>query len=667
MAQRLAAGPEGLSAWGTADDALLRHRDDVHAVVRRVLADAGLAEDVVQETLARALRHEATVDRERAGAWLTVVGRRLAIDVSKGRQRFDMVAEHRDRPASGGDPADLAEQRELLARLAEAMDELSPRQRRLLLRQVDTGLSLAQLAEEEQTTVASVRSVLARAREALRANLHDSGWLVAGLLPRLLTSARGPAERLLARLDRLPFVPQGRHDLADVFTAGAAVVALVLSAYAGGGDAETTASDATAQAPFTADGEAASADIGSLASSPSSTSPLDVAFPSLSLEEDLSVPGWWVMPPEREHIEIPFQDFGGDVTHFAVSPDQHTIFAVGGWVEATESEQREDPVKRWTPLFYRSDDAGQTWTRQEVPGFVPGRILFSPTWPADRRVFVVTDDKSVLQSDDGGQTFALIQQVGNSQPPVDEDDPGRTLAWVEERAPDPRQDPVTTIREQQHAPRTDPIRPAVLSRSFAGGTEEIYIGGAGAGVFDVSTGVFRQFVGVPPWQETNGVAPAPENGHTGAVLVGAVAQHTNSSSMRGAVYRCESLQCQEVRTFDDMGNAPGLYASRNDPDLLYAWTPYTAYRSADGGRTWTRQVLGPVLDLVEVGRRMVFVSMSGVPVSDDWGVTWRELPMVYSMWAAAAVGDRHLVVASGPGMACSPDAGDHWLGSCPPL
>ena len=163
-----------------------------------------------------------------------------------------------------------------------------------------------------------------------------------------------------------------------------------------------------------------------------------------------------------------------------------------------------------------------------------------------------------------------------------------------------------------------------------------------------------------PWETTHGIALAPDHAETGAVLVGAVPKHTYGST-RGGVHRCVDRQCKPLRRFHEMGNAPGVFVSG---DVVYAWTPYAAYRSADGGLTWTRQVLGPVLDIVEVGRRFVAVSMSGVPVSDNRGATWRELPMVYSMWAAAAVGD-HLLVASGPGVACSPDAGEVWLPTCP--
>ncbi|HEX2038264.1 MAG TPA: sigma-70 family RNA polymerase sigma factor [Acidimicrobiales bacterium] len=663
MAQRLAAGPEGTPAWGTCGDALLRHRDEVHAVVRRVLFDAGAAEDVVQETLLRALRHEATVERERAGAWLTVVGRRLAVDTSRARQRVEVVAEHDDTPSPERDPAELAEQRHLLDQVAEALDGLSPRQRRLLMRQVDAGLSLAQLAEEERTTVASVRSVLNRAREALRSNLHHSGWLVAGLLPRVLTAVRSPADRLLARIDRsVPLLPHARNDAAEVLTAGAAAVALFFSTFAGSGDSgRHDPADVALPAPSPQATVAAPVE----PQVPAPLAGLEVGLPALSLDGDLSEAFWWEMPPEREHVPIPFQDFGGDVTHFAVSPDQRTVIASGGWVETAPSARGETLAREWTPLFYRSDDGGHSWERREVPGFLPGRVLFAPQWPDDPRIFVVTDDKSVLQSEDGGRTFVLLQQLGTTQPPpVRPEEPAHTLGWVPRQLPDPGEDPRTTIKQQQHVPPTPPLRPAVLSDRFDDGEELLYIGGEGAGVFHVRLGVLEPLVSTPPWQVTNGIAPAPDHAETGAILVGAV-EHSTDSSGRGAVYRCLKLRCTQVRAFEDMGNAPGLFVSPADPRLVYAWTPYTAYRSSDGGLTWGHQVLGPVLDVVEVGRRLVFVSMSGVPVSDDRGVTWRRLHTVQSIWAAASVGHRHLVAASGPGTACSPDAGDRWLPTCP--
>lgn len=653
MAQRLEAGLEGPAVWGTDGDALVQRREEVHTAVRRVLADAGAAEDVVQETLVRALEHEATVEPDRAGAWLTVVGRRLAIDELRLQQRFDVDPPLHDRPSADADPAEVAERRELLAQIGEAFGTLSPRQRRLLLRQLASGLSLAELATEEQTTVASVRSVLARAREVIRANLYQSGWLVVGLLPRLLAAARGPADRLIARLERaVPLVPQIRQDTTEALTAVAAALALLLAPSVAP-DRPAAADDARTQAaaPTTTPEAADGTSVAPVATNPDSLSESALAALRSRTSGDASAKA-------EPDIVIPFQDFGGDVTQFAVAPDQQTVFATGGWVETEESARGESVLREWEPVFYRSDDAGRTWQRPPPLGFHPGRILFAPRYPADPRIFVVNRCE-VRQSDDHGRTFKPIDDASRrARTEPDTKHPERNVENID-REPDPK----ATVREQQGAPPTPKLEPAVLSPEFSDGDERIYIGGNQPGIFDAELGTCEPIVSVPPWATSHGIAPAPDHATSGAVLVGTVTIGVGGDG-RGAIFYCRDRQCEKLHVFDDMGTAPGLYVSPHQPDLVYAWTTYVAHRSTDGGRTWTRQQLGPLLDLVEVGRRLVFLSMSGVPVSDDRGATWRQLRVVYSVSAVAPIGERGLLLAAGPGMACSPDGGDHWQPNC---
>ena len=659
MAQRLEAGPEGPAVLGTDRGALLERRDEIRVVARRVLADAGVAEDVVQETLVRALQHHATVERDRVGAWLTVVGRRLAVDELRLQQRLDVRSEPDDRASVGADPADITERRQLLAQVGDALATLSPRQRRLLLRQVAGGLSLAELATEEETTVASVRSVLSRAREVIRANLYQSGWLVVGLLPRLLAAARSPADRLIARLERtVPLVPQLRQDTAEALTAVAAGLALLLAPSPAperpGADearAEVAAPRADAAGAAQGAATAVSADGATDALTESALAALRSRTASGSATKD------------EPDIVIPFQDFGGDVTQFAVAPDQQTVFATGGWVETEESAGGEPWTREWEPVFYRSDDGGQQWRRSRPSGFLPGRILFAPRWPTDRRIFVVNGCQ-VSQSDDDGRTFEPIDEAGRQTQKVDPSDPHGSVDRIQ---PESEPDPKTTVRKQQDQPPTPKWEPAVLSPGFSDGDERIYIGGDQPGIFDVGLGTCEPVMSVPPWAASHGIAPAPDHATTGAVLVGAAVNTDVASRSRGAVFRCHANQCKQMHLFEDMGTAPGLFVSPKQPDLVYAWTTYVAYRSTDGGRTWARQELGPVLDLVEVGERLVFLSMSGVPISDDRGATWRQLRVVYSISAVAPIGGRGLLLAAGPGMACSPDGGDHWHPNCPAL
>lgn len=219
-----------------------------------------------------------------------------------------------------------------------------------------------------------------------------------------------------------------------------------------------------------------------------------------------------------------------------------------------------------------------------------------------------------------------------------------------------------TVEPQRGAALTPTLRPAVLSPSFSQDEPHIYIGDP-AQLFDAALGTSEPLGAVPPWARSYGIAPAPDHATSRAVLVGAAVSKDVNSGSRGAIFRREARQCENVQQFDDMNTAPGVCVSPKQPDLVYAWTTYVAYRSADGGRTWARQELGPVLDLIEVGERLVFLSLSGVPISDDRGATWRQLRR-YSISAVAPIGRRGLLLAAGPGMACSPDGGDHWQPNC---
>lgn len=637
MAHRATSGP--------VDEQLWKHSRQIRDAARRVLWDAAASEDVAQEALLRALCNVATIDKVRQGAWLTVVGRRLAIDESRLQQRVACRAEPVDRAAVDEDPAVIVEHRELLAQVWDAIGRLSPREQRLLLGQVASGLSLDQLATEERTTVASVRSALTRARDAVRASLHQTGWLVAGSANRMLNEVQDSVNRLLTHLEQAaPRIPQLSRNTSDALTAAAAAVALLFATPSAAPDRPASAE----QPSSVVEGVAASVDPSRIASLDNlRLSPLS----EKQLLDNLSRASAAVEDDDRYQV-IPFSETDGEIVQFAVAPDQQTVLASGGWAETAESAEREQLVKEWEPTLYRSDDGGQHWKRVRAPGFVPGRVLFAPAWPIDLRIFVATRN-GIIVSNDGGRTYQRLQSV-------DANNPGPSSLNAAQEATE--EDPKTTIRSEQRPPSDTPLRPAVFSPRFSVGDERIYVGDP-AEVIDVRTRVAEPLVSVPPWTRSRGIATASDYASSDAVLVGATESGVGSSG-RGALFRCAERKCDKLHVFDDISEAPGVFASPNDPNLVYVWTTYVAYRSVDGGITWQRQVLGPVVDLTEVGNRLVFLSLSGVPVSDDRGGTWRELRVLYSISAVAPIGRDGLLLAAGPGMACSPDRGDHWRSAC---
>ncbi len=166
----------------------------------RMLGAAAEAEDAVQETLIRALRHRTRFDPRRAAlsTWLHAIATRVCLDLLKGARRralpWDLgPATAVDGGASGGlgavlpaarwvdpiadarwretaDPADLTVERESI-RLAfvVALQRLPPRQRAVLILRDVLAFSAAETAQVLECSVGSVTSALQRARTTLEA------------------------------------------------------------------------------------------------------------------------------------------------------------------------------------------------------------------------------------------------------------------------------------------------------------------------------------------------------------------------------------------------------------------------------------------------------------------------------------------------------------------
>lgn len=149
---------------------LWSHRDALRDLCRRIVGDAATAEDVVQDTYVRAWNNLEQLERRPSlMPWLATVARRRSIDELRRRRRSTPVEVLRDeatRPEL--DPGESTAVGETVERVRDALTALTERERQLLTRRVELGLSLAELADEEESSVGSVRSVLSRARTKLR-------------------------------------------------------------------------------------------------------------------------------------------------------------------------------------------------------------------------------------------------------------------------------------------------------------------------------------------------------------------------------------------------------------------------------------------------------------------------------------------------------------------
>ncbi len=134
--------------------------------------DDGAAEETVQQTFLRAVRHIREFEDEQVfWCWLVRLARTAAADHTRGQRRYLAALDRlRDWRESARAP-ELAPGWEPL--LAECLDACDGEERQLLHDRYFEAHSLAQIAETHGLTAKAVERRLARARERLRALLLE--------------------------------------------------------------------------------------------------------------------------------------------------------------------------------------------------------------------------------------------------------------------------------------------------------------------------------------------------------------------------------------------------------------------------------------------------------------------------------------------------------------
>jgi RNA polymerase sigma-70 factor (ECF subfamily) len=192
----VAASPE-YEARAAVEELFREHRPNVYAICRSQLGDPGEAEDATQQVFLAAFRALAngTVP-VRPGAWLAAIARNECHARAHARPPVATVDELAESPEA--DPSTQVVTRAEVSAVWAAIGELPPSQREALLLREVRGLSYDELADDLQLTRPSIRSLLARARHALRTRLGEGAAALGGVswldsLGRLLAGGSTPA------------------------------------------------------------------------------------------------------------------------------------------------------------------------------------------------------------------------------------------------------------------------------------------------------------------------------------------------------------------------------------------------------------------------------------------------------------------------------------------
>lgn len=360
---------------------------------------------------------------------------------------------------------------------------------------------------------------------------------------------------------------------------------------------------------------------------------LAVSAPSATGDAPVATTAWAPPPSARPNT---LQALGLDKTavpedaafdSFTPADDGRTVFAAG-------SGNGTCGAARCQALFV-SRDAGATWSRLPADGYTGGKVMIPPAYPADSRIFVGSPF-GLQVSADGGETFLNISTVGG---------------------------------------------PMAMSPDFSDGDPRILIGGAPGWVYDDRDRSVQPLTSAalpPSLSRTFAFSPAFRADRR--MLVGGTSSPLGGADV-ATVALCDGAGCTSIANLDTLSGAPELLVSENyaSDGLVFAWRPNGLYRSADGGRSFSRVPLpssGAVLSVVPAGPLGFLMAMrsqhagstpGGLFVSPD-GVSWTALSgLPPSIVAAALIGDR---ILAGPswdehgGLRCSSDRGTTWRSRC---
>ena len=146
------------------------------SLILRIVRDAGIAEDLVQETFLRVWNRVGGFDADKGaiGPWLLAVARNRAIDYlrsASGRERNALEFEETDHPSLYRDMESEILQSDRARRVKAALQKLSPQHRQVIELAYFEGLSQTEMAERMGQPLGTVKTWVRTALKMLRDDL----------------------------------------------------------------------------------------------------------------------------------------------------------------------------------------------------------------------------------------------------------------------------------------------------------------------------------------------------------------------------------------------------------------------------------------------------------------------------------------------------------------
>ena len=156
----------------TFKEVLIPHHRRLYLLALRILGDHAEAQDAVQELYLRLWERRDTIEiNKNLGGFLTMSMRNYCI--SQLRQRKPSVDLNQAARTSGEDVAEAVESRDRVTMLVDYIETMPPAQRDALIMRDLQGCEMSEIEQTLNISSGNARTILSRARAALRKHFEN--------------------------------------------------------------------------------------------------------------------------------------------------------------------------------------------------------------------------------------------------------------------------------------------------------------------------------------------------------------------------------------------------------------------------------------------------------------------------------------------------------------